>query len=118
MRRLIINCGQLLTMTGPDRPRAGAEMGKLGLIRDGAVLIEDSAIVAAGLKDLVMRDERCASARIVDAGGRVVLPGFVDSHSHPVFAAPRLDDFEGRLKGRTYQELAAAGGGILSTVSK
>ncbi len=118
MRRLVLNCGQLLTMTGPDRARAGSEMGKLGLIRDGAVLVEDGRIVAAGLKDLVLKDERAASARIVDAGGRVVLPGFVDSHSHPVFAAERLDDFEGRVKGKSYAELAAAGGGILSTVAK
>ena len=105
-------------MTGPDRPRAGSELSKLGLIRDGAVLVEDGRIVAAGLKDLVLRDERAASARIVDAGGRVVLPGFVDSHSHPVFAAERLDDFEARLKGKSYAEIAAAGGGILSTVTK
>ena len=117
MRRLILNCGQLLTMSGPDRPRAGAEMSKIGLVRDGAVLIEDGTIVAAGLKDLVLRDERCGEARIVDAGGRVVLPGFVDSHSHPVFAQPRLEDFERRLKGETYAQMAAKGGGILSTVN-
>lgn len=116
MRRLVLNAGQLLTMTGPDRARAGAEMGKLGLIPDGAVLMEGGTILAAGFKDVVLRDERCQAARIVDAGGRVVLPGFVDSHSHPVFAAPRLDDFEARAKGRTYAEIAAAGGGILSTV--
>jgi imidazolonepropionase len=117
VRRLVLNCGQLLTMTGPDRPRAGAEMGKLGLIRDGAVLVEDGRIAAAGLRELVQRDERAAKAQIIDAGGRVVLPGFVDSHSHPVFAAPRLDDFERRLKGETYAQIAAAGGGILSTVN-
>src|SRR2546428_173856 len=106
VRRLVLNCGQLVTMTGPDRPRAGAEMKALGLILDGAVLIEDSVIVAAGLKDLVLRDERAGKAQIVDAGGRVVLPGFVDSHSHPVFAAPRLDDFERRLKGESYRQIA------------
>ena len=103
-------------MSGPDRARCGKEMSSLGLVRDGAVLIEDGRILAAGLKDLVLRDSRCGSARLIDAGGRVVLPGFVDSHSHPVFAGPRLDDFEGRIKGRSYEQLAAGGGGILSTV--
>jgi imidazolonepropionase len=118
VRRLVLNAGQLLTMTGPDRPRAGAEMAKVGMIRDGAVLVEDGKILAAGFKDLVLRDDRARDATIVDAGGFVVMPGFVDSHAHPVFASPRLEDFEGRLKGKTYADLAAAGGGILSTVAK
>jgi len=69
------------------------------------------------MRELVMRDERVEKARIVDAGGRVVLPGFVDSHSHPVFASPRLDDFEKRLAGATYERIASEGGGILSTVN-
>jgi imidazolonepropionase len=117
-RRLILNIGQLLTLSGPDRPRAGKEeMNKLGLIRDGAVLVEDGKIAAAGMRELVLKDERAASARIVDAGGRLVLPGFVDSHAHPVFAQPRLEDFERRLKGESYAQIAAAGGGILSTVN-
>jgi imidazolonepropionase len=118
VRRLVLNAGQLLTMTGPDRPRAGSEMSRVAMIRDGAVLVEDGRILSAGFRDVVLRDERAADAAIVDAGGRVVLPGFVDSHSHPVFAAPRLEDFEGRLAGKSYADLAAAGGGILSTVTK
>ncbi|MBI5210186.1 MAG: imidazolonepropionase [Elusimicrobia bacterium] len=117
MSCLILNIGQLLTMVGADRPRRGREMSSLGLIMDGAVLVEDGKIAAAGFKDLVLNDGRAKSSRIIDAGGRVVLPGFVDSHAHPVFAAPRLDDFESRAKGATYEELAAAGGGILSTVA-
>jgi imidazolonepropionase len=117
MKRLILNAGQLLTMAGPDAPRRGKEMGKVGMIRDGAVLVEDGKILAAGLRDLVLKHEAAPQARIVDAMGKVVLPGFVDSHSHPIFAAPRLEDFEGRLRGATYAELAAKGGGILSTVN-
>ncbi|HBT61612.1 MAG TPA: imidazolonepropionase [Elusimicrobia bacterium] len=116
MRILIVNAAQLLTMAGADRPRHGEEMRGLGLVRDGAVLIEDGRILAAGLPELVRSHEGASSAGIIDAGGRVVLPGFVDSHSHPVFAEPRLKDFEARLQGRTYAEIAADGGGILSTV--
>jgi imidazolonepropionase len=117
MKRLILNAGQLLTMSGPDRARCGKEMSSIGLVRDGAVLVEDGKILAAGLRDLVLKHEAAGDARIVDAGGRVVLPGFVDSHSHAVFAQPRLADFESRLKGETYEQIAASGGGIISTVN-
>jgi len=118
MRFLIVNAGQLLTFQGPDRPRAGAEMRKLGFYRGGAVLVEDGDISAAGLKDLVLRHPDAQRARIIDAGGRVVMPGFVDSHAHPVFAAPRLEDFSMRLEGKGYKEIAASGGGILESVNR
>lgn len=117
MKSLIINISELLTMIGPDRPRCGKEMSSLGLVRDGAVLIEDSVIVASGLRHIVQHHEKARGARLIDAGGRVVLPGFVDSHSHPVFAAPRLKDFEARVRGKSYAEIAEDGGGILSTVN-
>src|SRR6185369_5608774 len=117
-RRLILNAGQLLTMSGPDRPLCGQEMSKVGLITDGAVLVEDGKILAAGLRELVLKEEAAQTdVEIVDAEGRVVLPGFVDSHSHPIFAGPRLDDFESRLKGETYAQIAKRGGGILHTVN-
>lgn len=102
-------------MAGPG-PRKGAQMGSLGLVRDGAVLVENGEILAAGPRGEVLRHEKAGSARIIDAGKRVVLPGFVDSHSHPVFAFPRLDDFESRIKGSTYAQIAENEGGILSTV--
>lgn len=116
-RRLILNAGQLLTMSGPDRPLCGQEMSKLGLITDGAVLVEDGKILASGLRERVLKEEAAqGDVEIVDAEGKVVLPGFVDSHSHPIFAGPRLDDFEARLKGETYAQIAKRGGGILHTV--
>ncbi|MBI3549607.1 MAG: imidazolonepropionase [Elusimicrobia bacterium] len=118
MRFLIVNAAQVLSFQGPDRPRAGEEMRKVGLYRDGAVLVEDGKIAAVGLRDVVMRHPGADAARIVDAGGRILLPGFVDSHSHPVFAEPRLEDFAMRIGGKSYAEIGAAGGGILSSVRK
>ncbi len=116
MSDLIVNASQLLTMAGPDRARHGQEMRSVGLVREGAVLIDDGKILAAGLRDLVQAHELAAKARIIDVGGKVVFPGFVDSHTHPVFAGPRLKDFESRLQGKTYADIASDGGGILSTV--
>lgn len=104
-------------MAGPDRPRHGAEMRRVGLVPNGAVLIEDSTILAAGNRDLVLAHEAARSAVVIDARGKVVLPGFVDSHAHPVFAGSRLKDFASRLEGKSYGEIAADGGGILSSVS-
>ncbi|MBI4346264.1 MAG: imidazolonepropionase [Elusimicrobia bacterium] len=118
MKFLLVNAGQLLTFGGPSGPRAGAEMGRVGLCRGGSVLVDDGKIAAAGLADLVARHPDADKARILDIGGRVVMPGFVDSHAHPVFAAPRLKDFELRTRGKGYEEIAAAGGGILSSVDR
>lgn len=117
MKFLLVNAGQLLTFAGgPPGPRAGSAMGKPMVIRGGSVLVDDGKIAAAGLADLVSRHPDAAKARLLDVGGRVVLPGFVDSHAHPVFAGPRLKDFELRARGKGYEEIAAAGGGILSSV--
>ena len=111
----IVNIGQLVTLSGPARPRAGRELRELGLICDAAMLIEGDRIAAVGsyaeLRSCIPSD-----ATIIDAEGRCVTPGFVDAHTHLVFAGNRADEFEKRIAGATYQEIAAAGGGILRTV--
>jgi imidazolonepropionase len=115
MKQLITNA-TLLTLSGPDEPRAAEQMRSIGLIRDGAVFMEDGLIRSVGLSDVVLRDPDARKARIHDAEGRVVMPGFVDCHTHPVFGEARLKDFGLRTSGKTYQEIAAEGGGIVSSI--
>jgi imidazolonepropionase len=111
----VINCRQLVTLAGSARPRVGTELSELRVIEDGALLVRDGLIAKAASRREVesLVDE---NLEVVDAGGRIVLPGFVDAHTHPVFAGTRANEFEERAKGTTYQELAARGGGIQSTV--
>ncbi|MBA3248622.1 MAG: imidazolonepropionase [Pyrinomonadaceae bacterium] len=113
----VINCAQLVTLAGPARPRVGAEMCELGIVEDGAMLIRDGRIEAVGARREI-EPRITGETEVVDAGGRVALPGFVDAHAHPVFAGTRADEFEQRARGATYQEIAAAGGGIRATVRK
>lgn len=117
MATLVLNASQLLTMAGSDGPRAGREKGSLGLFHDGAVLISEGLVVTSGPREVVLAHPLAKGAARLSAEGRVVTPGFVDAHTHPVFTAPRLDDFESRVGGATYQDLAARGGGILWTVN-
>jgi imidazolonepropionase len=112
----VVNIGQLVTLSGNPRPRIGAELRQLGLIRDAAMVIEDGRIVVVGTyADLCPSIPRAAN--VIDAGGRCVTPGFVDAHTHLVFAGNRAAEFEQRVAGATYQQIAAAGGGILRTVA-
>ena len=113
----IVNCAQVVTLAGPARPRVGAELRELGIVSHGALLVRDGLIERVGTKAEIEKLID-ADATVVDAGGRVVLPGFVDAHTHPVFAGTRVDEFEDRSKGATYQEIAARGGGIQSTVNR
>jgi len=91
-------------------------MSELGIIRDGGVLIRDGRVGMVGTSDEI--EKNVGNAEVVDVGGRVVLPGFVDAHTHLIFAGNRLDDFERRVRGETYEQIAKAGGGIWSTVEK
>jgi imidazolonepropionase len=111
----IINCSQLVTLSGSHRPRVGAELRQLANIEDGAMLVRGDRIEVAGrrreIERLITEDYE-----IIDAGKRVVTPGFVDAHTHPVFAGIRANEFEQRASGDTYREIAARGGGIRATV--
>lgn len=103
----VIHCGQLITMTGSG----------LGTVEHGIMLVEDGLITNTG-KQQELERLIDGSYLVVDAGGRLVMPGFIDAHTHPVFAGNRADEFEMRVSGASYQEIAVAGGGILSTVRK
>jgi imidazolonepropionase len=112
---LIHSAAQLLTIAaGENKPKRGAAMSDLGIIPDGAVAVRKGRIVRVGPTAAFRSSVR--AAREVDASGRVVLPGFVDPHTHLVWAGDRVGEFEQRLSGATYMEIMAAGGGIMSTV--
>ncbi len=113
----VVNCSQLLTLAGPARPRVGPEMRELGIIEDGAMLVRGGRVERVGRRGEV-EPLIAGGVEVLDACGRVVMPGFVDAHAHPVFAGDRADEFERRAEGQTYQEIAAAGGGIRATVRK
>lgn len=116
---LIEHAAELLTLAGTnDRPRTGVALRDLGVVTDGAIAAADGQLVAVGPTSQVRDSIRLESgATIIDASGHVVLPGFVDPHTHVIFAGSRADEFEARLRGATYLEIAAAGGGILRTVA-
>ncbi|MFQ5662203.1 MAG: imidazolonepropionase [Terriglobia bacterium] len=139
---LIAHCRQLLTLRGSREARRGPQLSKLGLIRDAAVLIHEGRIEAVGSTPQVERHPRARQAAKVDARHLVVLPGFVDSHTHLIFPASRAEEYEQRIaglprlsrlpragsrgatsreaksRGATYEQIARRGGGILSTVAK
>jgi len=112
---LITHASQLCTVPASNNgPQRGARLGDLGLIQDGALAVQDGRIVAIG-----STTELCAqfsAAREIDATGRAVIPGFVDPHTHVIWAGDRAGEFEMRVAGKTYMEIMAAGGGIMSTV--
>ena len=115
---LLTHAAQLLTLRGDTGPRRGARMRDLAIVNDGAVLIADGKVAAVGTTDEVSRHTltKRDQPQQIDCRGKVVLPGLVDSHTHPVFAAPRLVDFEKRIAGASYEEIAETGGGIRSSI--
>ncbi len=119
----LANIGQLVTLQSPSGrpgPRRGPDLKELGIIEDGAVLCIGGQIVSVGKTKDALRDPWLKKNRKnvteIDCAGKIVLPGFVDSHTHPVFLSPRLVDFEKRIEGASYEQIAAAGGGIRSSL--
>ena len=112
---LITGCSQLLTLRGPV-PRRGRALGEIEIIRDGAILTHDDRIVAVGPRRRIERLPKARRAEKLNLGGRVVLPGFVDSHTHLIFPESRAAEYEQRISGATYEEIARSGGGIRSSV--
>jgi imidazolonepropionase len=114
--RLFVHCKELVTLTdgAATGPRRGAQMQQLGVVEDGAVAVRDGRIVAVGPTERIARDYHAAEE--LDLSGYVVMPGFVDCHTHPVFAKTRENEFHMRCAGADYMAIAQAGGGILSSM--
>jgi imidazolonepropionase len=115
-RLLVRGARQLLTLRGTPGPRRGAALRDLAIIEGGAMLVEDGVITSVGQDRRVENLREARQAEELDATGQVVMPGFVDSHTHLVHGPARLDDYEARLEGQSYAEIAAHGGGILSSM--
>jgi imidazolonepropionase len=112
---LITGCSQLLTLRG-SVPRRGQALGDLGIIRDGAVLVHNDRIAAVGTRRRIEKLPAARKTEKLDLKNKVVLPGFVDSHTHLIFPKSRAHEYEDRIAGATYEEIARNGGGIRSTV--
>jgi imidazolonepropionase len=114
---VVVHAAELLTMAaGPDGPLRGDALREPGVIADGAVAVKGDRIVGVGTTDEIRG--RFDAPRTIDATGRVVMPGFVDPHTHLVFGRTREDEFEMRCLGKTYEEIAAAGGGIRASARR
>ena len=114
---LITGASQLVTLRGSG-PRRGNSLSKLELIEDGALLVRDGAIAAVGTRAQVEGSAEARAVEKLDLGGHVALPGFVDSHTHLIHAASRAEEYELKIQGSSYEEIARKGGGILNSVKK
>lgn len=115
----IQNIGQLVTVTGAShKPKTFHGMNEIGIIQDGAVFIKDGNFIDIGTTKKLKKKYTGANIKIIDAAGAVVLPGFVDSHTHAVFGGNRTGEFVQRIQGKTYLEILKKGGGIVNTVEQ
>ena len=113
---LVTNIGQLVTVGGASAPRTAKALRALGLVEDAAVAAKGGVILAAGRREEIERSVSAAPDAVIDAEGAVVTPGLVDPHTHAVFAHTREAEFAMRVAGSSYEEIAASGGGIRSSV--
>jgi imidazolonepropionase len=111
---LIHSAKQLVTCASDGKPKRGAAMADVGIIEYGAVAIHDGKIIDVG--GMIDLQEKYTPENQINASGRVVCPGFIDPHTHVVYAGERIDEFEMRIQGKTYMEIMAAGGGIVKTM--
>jgi len=115
---IVTDISELVTLRGDGRPRTGPSLGEIGLVKDGAIAAHHGRVVAAGPRDEVLGCVKPTPDCVLEsAQGSVVIPGFVDCHTHLVFANYRLDEYEWRVAGTPYAEIAARGGGIAKSVS-
>jgi imidazolonepropionase len=114
---LIAGASQLLTLRGRGSRRQNS-LSQLGIVEDGAVLVRDGLIAAVGPTAKVEKLAAARKAEKIDVAGRVILPGFVDSHTHLVHAASRAEEYELKIQGASYEEIARKGGGILNSAKK
>lgn len=113
---VVLNIGELVTCAGERRARTGKEMTELGIVKDAGVAIQKGRILGVGPSAAIQKEFK--SRKVLDAGGRCATPGLVDAHTHLVFAGSRVDEFEMKIRGVSYLDIAKAGGGIVSTVRK
>jgi imidazolonepropionase len=113
---IIIHAAELVTCASDGKPKRGTAMRELGTIMDGAVAIADGRIVGVGETAAIL--PAFEADKVINAEGRVVCPGFVDPHTHIVYAGDRLDEFEMKIRGADYLEILTGGGGIISTVKE
>ncbi|MDI6846993.1 MAG: imidazolonepropionase [Candidatus Bathyarchaeia archaeon] len=112
---LIVNANELVTLKGgSEKPRTGTQIQNLGIIRKGGLAVKDGRIVAVGKTPEIRKS--FSAENVINASGKIVMPGFVDPHTHLVFAGSREDEFQMRVEGVSYMAILGAGGGILRTV--
>ena len=115
-RMLVLHAAELVTLKGPKRARTKSEMSQLSSVKDGAVAIQDGVIVDVGKTSSVLKEHDARGTVRIDASGMVVMPGFVDPHTHLVFAGSREFEIGLKAKGKSYMEIMREGGGIFRTV--
>lgn len=109
---LIKNANELITLKGPNQPRTKKQMNALAIIQGGSIAVKDDKILAVG------KNLKCKAETVIDASGKVVMPGFIDPHTHVVFAGSREFELDMKLRGLSYMEILESGGGILHTVNE